>query len=405
MDRMPAIAPTAGPVVRVPPEIVGGILHYLRPRSLRRFGATCRTFQSCATSHRASLVYGQMLMRGALARVVSELVKTHKDCGLMSSVQLEERAALFVKDVVIPKLSCRDKESVPWSYEQLIRLMYPIITAIPTEWALAPYVLEWCAENEWRLWPDVPRSPSPRREILVLLRTNSLEELRKLAREAGWAVGASYLALAKAANDTWTDQTQPMLSAALRTARNNLLCVAKDVPLSVALQAATWRPCESRRVPMAPAWMCIGKAQFVKQPLISQASPHCTAQRAVTYDESMLSRSWLDLLGISKGSSRGLHSMLTKYVCTPDNQQISDMHDKFYRIAARGLFQAAYEQVMDADAAARSVGFVTPGVSPEMLRALVAGRDADVDQHKDPGTDSDIEHETESQGRDLEDSD
>jgi hypothetical protein len=301
------------------------------------------------------------LVSSALERVAVAIVKGHECCSASGTARLQTLAAKFAEGTVAAKLTDNTAHHSTWDHKALLSFLYPVVVALPDGWALAPYSLEWCAENEWRLHNNPKaETPQPQREILTLLQQKPLEKLAALAKETGWELGAVYLNLAMTAETLDTETSRKMIDGTLRAARSHLSSVQ---PATIAAAAATFHlhSMESSTTKM-PAWMNLGKAM-----------------RAISAHRKVYSLcgtyNWFVLLGTELGSDRSPEHLISQFVCKPEVNP--ETLREGIRRQARAFVNIMYGVLGPPGAQDFVAG--RPRVTPKMLRVLTANPDENED--------------------------
>jgi len=294
-------SPPADSLETLPPEAIALALAWVGPRSIKRFGATCRAYRALVDWYVTRAEYGALLARSARLRLKNDLARRHVGCCKVSASDFDARAERHASRVAAALAG--SGETPPRSKRELLRFLYPMALMAHEDWVLAPYAFEWCALAERRILTGDSRA-LPRCELLALLHEDAFARLARLAREAGWPLGATFAAAAAATCDALAVGADPLAQQNVRRlARQaaedaalhgnhewSVLCVAVNAVIDLHL-AGGKRPSRS--------W------QFVKN------GGHLTRRLSLA-----LGAQWLDLVGL-EGGDRSPRAWLAKFECGP----------------------------------------------------------------------------------------
>lgn len=314
-------------------ELILNILEWVGPRTVKRFGQTCREYREIARYHESTSDYATSLVRYALARFAAILVKTHTRCGKGDPALLLAKAETYAQHVAATLAGCPVKPLADWKKVECLRLLYPVATGLP-DWPFAPYALEWCARHERDLL-GVSKL-GPRHELLALLSPDALERLAVMAAEIEWGPGKTYAVTVAAACSTVTPET-------LTVVREVVNCLAAS-----AISSACRCRGPGGRVTFAVAMMATTTAR------LSGWSPDTDGPRARPLMKDRLSglraaagalresklpeedRAWLDLAGLGEDNKRSPKKLLNEFDCQsgePRPPQRGNAMDAFAQLA------------------------------------------------------------------------
>lgn len=333
-EKQQMVAPAASasdaekPTITVlPVELILNILEWVGPRTVKRFGQTCREYREIARYYESTSDYATSLVRYALARFAAILVETHTRCCEGGPALLLAKAETYAQHVAATLAGCPVKPLADWKKVECLRLLYPVATGLPY-WPFAPYALEWCARHERDLL-GVSKL-GPRHELLALLSPDALERLAVMAAEIEWGPGKTYAVTAAAACSTVTPET---------------LTVVRDVVNCLAASAIS-SACRCRgpggRVTFAVAMMAATTTR------LSGWSPDMDGPRARPLMKDRLSglraaagalresklpeedRAWLDLAGLGE---RSPGKLLNEFDCRSGEPRPPQRGNAFAQLA------------------------------------------------------------------------
>lgn len=222
------------PIAALPFEGIAAILEWLGPRSLKRFGATCRSYLQASQWFFGQPEYSLMLVRSARARLTSTLVDGHRECHGGNEDELRAKADRFAATVAAT-LSMHT-HGAGWTPPHSLQFLYPMAVTAHHDWPLAPYALEWCAFFERKILTG-GRDLTPRGEILALLHKDSLDRLAAAAKCMGWDMGVTLATTAAAACSTVTPATERTVIAVMHKLAKAAVASATDGQLVFCLAA------------------------------------------------------------------------------------------------------------------------------------------------------------------------
>jgi hypothetical protein len=183
----------------VPDEVVLLILAKVGPRSVKRFGWTCRRFRALAGEAVWTRSYAADLVRRGIEFFAGALRADHSRC---PAADLQAKCAKYARQMANLFAGRPDGDAGPvedWTRHETLRFLYPMALDTLSAWALAPYALEWCALFERRILAEASGRRGlqatfvgVRAEVLPLLRREApqvLEGVLAVAKSSGWQTG------------------------------------------------------------------------------------------------------------------------------------------------------------------------------------------------------------------------
>jgi len=294
----------------IPEDSVWNIFTFIGPRSVKRFGSACRAFTSIATEYSMSPEYSMLLVRRAIARISTELVKAHKDCPLVPEKEvLSFRAEAYARKIS-QILSGSEDPPCDWTEEEVLNFLYPISIGLYKDWRLAPYTLEWCAQRERSILTDGAIT-APREEVLALLHKDGLKRLHTIATTNQWRTCTAFITMSTTACETLcpelTDTAGSTMAAYLRVAlaenKHILLCLIAYSMTTVELSMAV------RRMATTPVPI-INRKKAIRDALY-----HCGTiiDSAPLMDKE--TKEWIKFVGLGKDSPRTPATLMDAFSC------------------------------------------------------------------------------------------
>jgi hypothetical protein len=213
--------------IALPTEIVGMILAWVGPRSLKRFGATCLAYSQLTEWCLSTPEYGKSLVRSARYCLKKRLLLEHHACNGGYNSELDASSEKFAGLVAMMLSTSGCRDSATWAPSHVLHFLYPMATIAYYDWPLAPYALEWCALFERKILAK-GNNHTPRREILALLYDDAIARLALIAKESGWDMGITLTAAAAAMCSTITEDTAGIICEALAKLGLSILSRVKD---------------------------------------------------------------------------------------------------------------------------------------------------------------------------------
>jgi hypothetical protein len=155
------------------------LVGYLGPRSLKQLCRTCHALARFCSNFFDSDRYPCALVAGVLSHLTRKL--TAGWAVFSGETPPAHRAAL-----VLATMSGSSEDTGRWSRREMLFCLYPSAFHL-SDWALAPYALEWCARNEQQI---LGTGSHVRHELLALLHPKALEQLAAYAAEDRWGMAA-----------------------------------------------------------------------------------------------------------------------------------------------------------------------------------------------------------------------
>lgn len=277
-DAVPADAKQPS-VTALPAELVQKILELVGPRTVKRFGQTCRRYHKIARNYESSLIYAGSFVHRALARFTTILLEAHirRNRGGCYSDHFMAKAMAYVLHVATILAGCPERPISSWEGVNYLRFLYRVALNL-TDWSFAPYALEWCARHERDILGVSKMGPRP--EILALLSNNAVGQLA---------------AMTHVSEKTLILQTHDIFTSSVFSLACRCHEAGGRVTFRIASIAATTAYLLIRRHPNMPA--------PTRTMMDIRLSAVCTA--AHTFCESRLRKedlAWLQLTGLSKSS-------------------------------------------------------------------------------------------------------
>ena len=289
-----AADPNKPSLANVANDVILVILESLGPRSVKRFGATCKGYKCLAESYIRTTEYGLLLTRSAFARLRTVLFDAHKTCSENDTGALAVKVGSYVDHMAATLVMCQPaKKTTEWSRADMISFLYPLAIGLSSGWVLAPYAFEWCALFE--------RDARPRRELLALLHSDALKRLGVLAKEDKWAMGVTLTTAAAAVRHG--DLVRGLSRMALESATGEgqaILCLATAAAAAVHLSPGCCNSCGGETKTRAPAWSC----------LLNTAPKLALPEKAAPEDFA-----WLHLTGLAPDSERSPMRLMKAFDC------------------------------------------------------------------------------------------
>ena len=297
-------------------ELILAILEWVGPRTVKRFGQTCREYREIARYHESTTFYASSLVRYTLERFATILVETHSRCTEGAPEVLRAKAESYAQHVAATLAGCPAKPLSDWKKAECLRLLYPAATGLP-DWPFAPYALEWCARHE----RDVlgVSKLGPRHELLALLSADAIGRLAALAQESEWSVGKTYAVTAAAACSTVVPETLTVTREVverLALAAISSACRCRGPGGRVAFTIATMAATTTRLAGWTPDNTYNTYSSRGRPPMKDRLAGLRTA--ASTLRESKLpeeDRAWLELTGLGEDSKRTPKKLLSEFDC------------------------------------------------------------------------------------------
>jgi hypothetical protein len=122
----------------LPREIIEHIFNWLTPQSIKRFGQTCKPFNTIASEYQTSRGYANFLGRSAVKFLPHIITGAEKALEMRNNIKTDILSLISLAVVRCPK-----NPVSRWSTTELVRFLYPLSISLSI-WPESVYAFEWC---------------------------------------------------------------------------------------------------------------------------------------------------------------------------------------------------------------------------------------------------------------------